>query len=147
MPNGNHDFDLASVEAWFAPLSEVVLEFARRRNLYLDKYYHNTATWALRFAHPSGGIGSIEILKMGARDLRVSAHWHIDDEGQCRRSLHWRPTIDIPNQASKLAVVLEEELAALAATPTGRWSATTDLTPPRGGWQVLLRPQYPSPKL
>jgi hypothetical protein len=67
VPNGNPSFDLAEQEAWFAPLAQTIGELGRKHNLLLEKYYHESFSWDLRFNHPRGGHASVTVWNGGPR--------------------------------------------------------------------------------
>jgi hypothetical protein len=146
VPNGNHGFDLASVEAWFSPLAPTIIDFMNRRNLHLDKYYHDSPCWSLRFAHPCKGVGTIDILRSDDEVVGIGAHWHLDDEALRRRFIHWRSFVRLGKDAKSLEKALEDELGALCATPLGQWTLVSGLSMPPA-WAITVRPKYPVPKL
>jgi hypothetical protein len=61
VPNGNPAFNLAEQETCFAPLAQAIGGVAGKHNLLLEKYYHEGASWDLRFNHPRGGQASVTI--------------------------------------------------------------------------------------
>ena len=149
MPNGNPNFDLAIADAWFSSLASTITRFSQRHNLYVDKYYHESSCWSLRFAHPAGGVGTIDILQLGAEQVGIGAHWHLDDEAGGKRSLLWRPRRDLNKDSALLEEALREELLSLVTTPLGQWTQVSDLSPPDDlpEGAVVIRPQYPLPRL
>jgi hypothetical protein len=124
LPNGgNPSFKLSEQEAWFAPLSQVIGDVARRHNLLLEKYYHESPSWSLRFNHPRGGQASVSILNGGASSVaKVESVWHLDDYDQFTRFLHWRRARDVPKDSESVRRELEIELAAILAVPLGQWN-------------------------
>ena len=118
---GNPSFDLDEQETWFAPLSGAVHELAICHNLLLDKFYHESASWSLRFNHPRGGQASVAVYNAG--DLaRVGSTWHVDDYDSFTRSIHWRHPREVPKDADSVRRELKIELTAILALPLGRWN-------------------------
>ena len=122
MPNGNPSFNLTEQEAWFAPLSQVIDGVARKHNLLLEKYYHESASWDLRFNHPRGGQASVTIYNGGAEVAKVGSSWHLDDYDQFTRFIHWRPLREIPKEPDAVHHELEVEFGAILAAPLGQWN-------------------------
>jgi hypothetical protein len=122
MPNGNPSFNLSEQEAWFAPLADTIMTFAHVHNLLLDKYYHESNSWDLRFNHPRGGQATITVSNVSADMAGVGSVWHLDDYQHFTRSLHWRTSRDIPKDATQLGKELEAELGAITSVPTGQWN-------------------------
>lgn len=122
MPNGgNPSFNLQEQETWFAPLAETISDFARARDLTLDKYYHESAGWDLRFKHPSGGEGSVTVYNGGAV-ARIGAVWYLDDYDQSTRFIHSRPPRALAKTPEDVHRELIAELAAILAVPVGQWT-------------------------
>ena len=82
MPNGDPNWgtkEYPKLEVFFAQFSDVIDTFATFHNLTVDKYYHQSASWSYLFKHPQGGIGKIEIQKLGDEDVMVNPIWWLDD--------------------------------------------------------------------
>ena len=109
MPNGNPAFNLAEQETWFAPLAQAIGEVADKHNLLLDKYYHEGASWDLRFNHPRGGQASVTIYNGGAA-AQVGSVWYLDDYDLSTRFIHSRPLRQIPKQSDSVRQELEIEV-------------------------------------
>ena len=122
MPNGNPNFNLREQEAWFAPLANTIVTFAQAHNLLLDKYYHESSSWDLRFNHPRGGHAAITISNVSADAAGVGSVWYLDNYQQFTRSLHWRKAREIPRNAAQLREELKAELGAITSVPLGQWN-------------------------
>lgn len=122
MPNGNPNFDLEEQEAWFGPISETIAEFARSRNLFLEKYYHENCSWDLRFNHPRGGRGAVTVYNGGSDLARIGSTWYLDDYDRFTRFIHWRGLREIPKSPDAVRRELAIELAAILSVPVGQWT-------------------------
>ena len=141
MPNGNPLFNLSAQETWFAPLSQVIGEVARKHNLLLDKYYHENASWDLRFSHPRGGQASVTIYNVGAADIaKVGSVWCLDDYDRFTRFIHSRPLRQIPKKAESVRWELEVEFAAILALPLGQWHRV--VTGYEGIWSQYSKAEF-----
>lgn len=87
MPNGSPDLDISSYEFFIAPAEESILLLVDRRRLVLQKYYHNSASWDLCFAHPNGGLAKVEIYMQSDSNARIRAIWWLDDHDEGTRSI------------------------------------------------------------
>ncbi len=121
MPNGDNSFNLDEQEKWFGRIAAPINDFIARHGLVLDKYYHDGASWDLRFGHPLGGNASIQVMNAG--DVaRFCTVWYLDDYDQFTRFLHWRDPIDVPLDSGSISKALFSELEAILATPLGEWT-------------------------
>jgi hypothetical protein len=149
VPNGNPSFDLSEQEAWFAPLSQVIGDVARKHNLLLEKYYHEGPSWTLRFNHPQGGQGSVAVSNGGAV-AKIGSVWHLDDYDRFTRFLHWRQPRDVPKEPDSVRRELEFEFSTLLTVPLGQWNQVAS------GYErvwgqfsktafLAMAPKYPDP--
>ena len=122
MPNGNPDFDLKAQQDWFAPLAAAIESFARERNLFIDRYYHDLPSWELRFSHPKGGNASISVTNAAPDRANIGSVWYVDDYDRFTRSLHWRAARSIPKQPEAVREAMAEEFQAIIALPLGAWT-------------------------
>jgi hypothetical protein len=150
MPNGHPNFSSAELEIWFAPLASELAAFAASHNLLIDKYYHESPSWAFRFNHPKGGQASISVSVQTPQSAGVGSVWHLDDYDRFTRYLHWRKDRHINKSAAEIRSELELELAAVLATPLGLWNQVADQY--RSVWSRYTKqefermtPNYPSP--
>lgn len=149
MPNGDPNFNLDEQEEWFGRIAAPIKNFVVRHGLVLDKYYHDGPSWDLRFGHPLGGNASIQVTNAG--DVaRLSTVWYVDDYDQFTRFLHWRDPIDVGLDIDSITKALHEELAAILATPLGKW--TKIATGYKRAWGMYpkavfeaMGPTYPLP--
>lgn len=150
MPNCNPNFNLSEQEAWFAPLSECVGNVARRHNLLLEKYYHESPSWSLRFNHPRGGQASVTVSNGGPEVAKVGSVWHLDDYNCFTRFLHRRQPRDVSKEADCVRRELELEFATILAVPLGEWNQVAR------GYELVwgrfskaefqaMAPKYPDP--
>jgi hypothetical protein len=149
MPNGDPNFDFQAMEQFFAPIAEAVREFAKRRNLLVDKYYHDGRDWSLRFNHPKGGQASIELLRDARDRLLISSAWHFDDYEKSMRFLYTRDVQTCPRDPIAVAKAIEDELQSIIAANFGAWQQGHHCP-----WERYTReefeamiPKYPNPKL
>jgi hypothetical protein len=85
MPGEQSEFDFAGCEAFFAPLAVTISVFASSRNLQIQKYYHDSPTWDLCFAHPIGGYGKVHLTRTDPETLQLSAAVWVDEFEQFTR--------------------------------------------------------------
>ena len=152
MPNGNPNFDLDEQEAWFAPIAATIVEFAHAHNLVLDKYYHESCSWDLRFNHPSGGRGAVTVYNSGPDAAQVGSVWYIDEYDRFTRFIHWRHPRNIVKDPEAIQRELAFELAAIVAVPLGHWNQIADGYEPIWGRQTkqefeTMVQQYPYPRV
>lgn len=152
MPNGNPDFDVKAVQSWFAAVAAVLLAFAERHNLLVDRYYHDSPSWSFRFNHPRGGQASVSVHCNAGSSASIDSSWHIDDYDRFTRYIHRRKPREVAKVESVLAQELEAEFAAILSVPLGQWNQVAE-----GYKQVWSRytkdeflnmtPKYPDPIL
>lgn len=123
MPNGNPEFSLEEQEEWFSCIAAPIERFVAEKGLVLDKYYHEAATWDLRFGHPSGGNASIEVANAGDM-ARLTTVWYLDDYDKFTRYLHWREPVEVELDAEAISNALFVELEAIVTTRPGEWTQT-----------------------
>jgi hypothetical protein len=121
LPNGNPSFQLTHQEAWFAPIAQAINDVALEHNLLLEKYYHESPSWDLRFNHPLGGQASLS-LSNGGDLAKVGSVWHLDDYDLFTRFLHWRKPRDVARDPASVRRELQVELATVLALPLGQWN-------------------------
>ena len=150
MPNGDPTFDIDAEDAWFAPMAEALQAFAKRHNLFLDRYYHHSRSWSFRFNHPRGGQASIAVHHYEGDAAGVGFSWHLDDYERFTRYIHWRKPRDLPRTEPLLSRELDAELAAVLALPLGSWNQAADGYQPIWGQyskeqSLKMTPLYPDP--
>lgn len=141
--------NIAECERFFEPLAHTIGEFASSRNLKLDKYYHDSPTWALCFAHPISGFGRIELTPQ-AKLLRVSVVVWKDDYDSATRYLRRAELGQLERDNSKLSDTLSRGL-----NDTLQWHFDRQFTPYPGyekEWHAVPKqvfeasePDYPVP--
>ena len=152
MPNGDPHFDVAAQEEWFAPLASVIADFAESHSLYVQKYYHDSCAWDLRFRHPQGGFASVAIYNHAADSAQIGSTWYVDSFAHFTRSLYVRPLRVIPKTPHDVGTELHSELAAIIAVPAGQWTKVASGYEPVWGQYTeqqftKMQPTYSLPKL
>lgn len=152
MPIGDPNFNLKNQEAWFAPIAPVISAFANKRNLFIVKYYHDSPSWTLRFAHPSGGTASISVSNYEESFAHIGSVWHYDDYDNFKRYLHWRKAMVVPKIPETISEELQREFDALLQVKYGDWNQVAE------GYERIwsryskeqfeaLGPHYPKPSI
>ena len=152
VPNGDPDFDLRRQERWFAPLANGITAFALEHNLFIDRYYHDSPSWDLRFSHPKGGNASISISNVAPDQASIGSSWYVDDYDHFTRSIHWRAARSVPKDAELVRQALADELHAIIAVPFGAWNQVAgDYEDVWGQYTkeqfYALGPHYPKPMI
>ena len=150
MPNGNADFDLEAVQQWFAPITSVLMSFAERHNLLVDRYYHDSPSWTFRFNNPRGGQASIGVSCNAGEIAVIHSSWHVDDYDRFTRFIHWRKPREVSKDANALIEELELEFSAILAVPLEQWNQVADGYSNIWGRYTKnefdkMRPSYPDP--
>ena len=150
VPNGDPHFDLRRQEEWFASLASEIEAFAFQHNLFIDKYYHDSPSWDVRFSHPKGGNASVTVTNIAADRASIASSWYVDDYDQFTRSIHWRVARSIPKDPELLREALKEEFHAIIAVPFGAWNQVArGYDYPWGEYTqeqfYALGPHYPKP--
>jgi hypothetical protein len=124
MPNGNPNFNLAELERFFAPIAEIIEQFAKRRQLFVNRYYHEAPSWDFVFKHPTGGTGQIWLTKTAANTLEISACVHVDDLKRFTRSIRRSEPFVAPMDDAALTAQLESTLDEVLAWPLDKQFVT-----------------------
>ncbi|MEQ8692110.1 MAG: hypothetical protein RIC89_14900 [Pseudomonadales bacterium] len=151
MPNGNPSFDLKQQEAWFAPILTSINAFANSHNLLVEKYYHESPSWCLRFNHPKGGKATIQIANRGQAVATISSHWHLDDYDSMTRSLHFGPNHEVSREPEAITKAIQHEFNYILSRNPGDWNRVV------GGYDKVwnryskqefeaMGPHYPDPR-
>jgi hypothetical protein len=135
MPNGDPNSDYEGMERFFAPIAEAIKEFASRKNLFVDKYYHDGCDWTLRFRHPKGGVANIFLIRDQCDQLLIGSCWTFDDYDKLTRYFHQRDLDQYPPDPNLVVNALEKELAALTRLAFGSWNGAS---PGNKGWRELF---------
>ena len=126
MPNGNPDFDPKATEQWFAQIAGVLMSFAQRHNLLVDRYYHDSPSWTFRFIHPQGGQASVGVSCNAGEIAAIYSSWHVDDYDRFTRFIHWRKSREVSKDDKTMLEELERELSAILAVPLGQWNQVAE---------------------
>ena len=148
MPNGDPDFHLREapkLDAFSRPIAEVLIDFARRHNLKLQKYYHQAPSWDFTFRHPQGGVGKIDVYRYtdeaillndlrhltasgssdvyGQTDDRIglASIWWYDDYDKVTRFIKRVRHEPIRRDVQTLPGALENSLRLIVSWPFGQW--------------------------
>jgi hypothetical protein len=123
MPNGGASADhFAELERFFAPIAPAIVEFAKRHNLLLEKYYHEAPMWSLGFAHPAGGQARLDVARRKDERLSVSATWWVDDYDTFTRSVRTNDAVAVAASEQALVAELEKLLGELLVWRPGAWT-------------------------
>ena len=126
MPNGNPDFDAEELNRWFERIAPVIEECAKWRNLLIDKYYHDSPSWCLRFKHPKGGKAYVSLPRDSAGQLIISSAWYVDSYEDFTRSCHFRECECIQRERASVAFALDCEFQSIPELHLGNWSNVWD---------------------
>jgi hypothetical protein len=116
MPNGDYSLskeDWERIRAFFEAHSDVLLGFASKHNLVIDKYYHESPSWTFRFQHPKGGGAGIHLEHVNDSTIRIGKSWYIDDFENFTRFLKSESGREMPLASIKLGETLEVSLTEM----------------------------------
>lgn len=113
---------IADYEAFFSPISELFVAFAKNNNLVVQKYYHDAPCWSLCFSHSSGGVGRIDLKRKSESILGISGIWWVDDYDSFTRRI--KHTNKVECEPTPLAVEphLRAALKSVLCFTPGDWS-------------------------
>src|SRR5689334_15384120 len=118
MPNGDYSLtrdDWAKIKAFFQEISHTLLAFAATHDLEIDEYYHDSPSWALRFRHPKGGLGTLEVKRLNESVVHVNIYWSVNDYDSFTQYFRLEEGDDLLLAKTKLGDVLEKRLKAVVA--------------------------------
>ena len=118
MPNGDYSLtrdDWAKMKAFFEEISHALLAFAATHDLAIDEYYHDSPSWAFRFRHPKGGVGSLEVKRLNESAIHVNVSWYIDEYESFTQYFKWDEGDELLLAKTDLGDALEERLKAVVA--------------------------------
>ena len=119
-------FHPASFDEYFAPLAEVLETMASTEGLTLERYYHETPTWSLCFAHPNGGQAKIDISATSHNEVTVQAIWWLDEYETFTRSLLWGEKLISERTAEAVSKICQSTFRAAIAWKKGNWTQVAD---------------------
>ena len=124
MPNGYHysEQEWHDVTSFFETISAPLNEFAATFGLVIDKYYHNAADWTFRFAHPLGGHGQIQLMRIENNSIWIAMGWYVDDYDSFTRSTKHEVWKDVSIEATQLSESLEKALKTVLRWKLGEWN-------------------------
>lgn len=109
-------------DLYFEEIAHDVSDLLRNRDWKLVKYYHGIPSWHLRFLHPKGGDGMIDLVRGVGDHLLIGSFWTIDDRKLARRYMHRRPVRTIARVAGLVRPEIEAEYEAITSVPYGAWN-------------------------
>jgi hypothetical protein len=125
MPNGNPDFNLEEVEQFYAPLTHILNNFAKKHNLNIEKYYHDGESWDFTFQHPQKGIAQIQVMKVEDIKLMFACAWWYDEYNEASRSVIHYHSEPMEVNLNTLNELLEAELERILNWKFGDWAEVT----------------------
>jgi hypothetical protein len=154
MPNGRHytEQEWRDLTSFFETISEPLNQFATKYGLIIDKYYHDCPEWTFRFAHPSGGSCSIQVMRTKNHSVWIGLVWYKDDYDSFTRSSKHDVWKGVSVEPKDLSNSLEKALQVILGWRLGEW---TDVA---GGYRYpwgqytkqeweAMNPKYPLPKM
>ena len=142
MANGNSSFNLRECESFFAPLADAIVRFAALRNLALAKYDHESPSWDLSFAHPTGGFGRISLTRTSEAALHLSALVWKDDYERFTRHVRLLAPQPIEGDGAHLLSVLAQILDEVLGWPIDK--RFTSYTGYEREWGRMSKEQFMS---
>lgn len=127
----------------FETVGPILKAFARAHNLELEPWFKESAIWAMRFRHPLGGAGRLDLLTDPGHPnrLRVVASWARDDYDRETRSGAGGPWGSIDTGESSITNGLSQALREVLALTEKDLGEATPM--PKGSWQEsLTREQF-----
>jgi hypothetical protein len=102
---------------WLAPM---LMEFAGKHSLSVDRYKRGFPVWEFYCRHPRGGAASLQLALAESRDTGeigaiVQPHWWIDFENEQRRMASTFPPVRL-DSLHDIREVLEREFAMMLAS-------------------------------
>lgn len=127
MPNGHanepgYQVLIAGYEEFFSPFKEVVLAFANRHNLLLDKYYHDAPDWSLCFLHPANGHAKISLSRTSESEIHISGLWWIDHYDSFTRYIRTSKSVTLNRLDSGVRQVMEDCLSEVLSWKPENWT-------------------------
>jgi len=150
MPNGHandphYDQIMVGYEAFFAPLSDLLTDFAKNHNLLVEKYYHDAPVWSLCFSHPKGGSAKIDLARDDKLLASIIGIWWVDDYDSFTRSIKKTETITSEPIVEKISPILTDTLNKILAFTPDEWiqidSKFAVLNLKNGGFPILRTPR------
>jgi hypothetical protein len=112
------------IDLIFAPIAAAVQDFASRYDMRLDKYSIGKGDWMLVGKHTKGGNIILVLRYDLIRTLVITGLWQVGCPEKSLFHTHVRPGRKCRLDPEAVIAVLENELAALAATEYGSWTCT-----------------------
>ena len=124
MPNGQShtQSEWNEITAFFERIAPQLNEFAAKHGLAIDKYYHNTADWTFRFAHPLGSNAQIQVIKEGESCVCLAWGWYKDDYDSFTRFAKHEAVNGVSITPETLAPALENALKTTLSWRDGQWT-------------------------
>lgn len=125
VPNGNPKFreeELPGLELFFSSIADTLNEFAAKHNLRIDRYYHQSPSWAFRFRHPKGGAASVEVMREADDSIMVYSSWWLDDYKAFTRFARGDEGVQSRMGDENLEQILEEQFRRILSWELGEWT-------------------------
>jgi len=110
------------VEAAFAPVSELVVEFNAAHELDLNKCVRGNSGWELTRLHPAGGAIILLMMYERSHGLGIGSVWQVPCEELNRLYSHFRAIRQCAIEPTAVKTMLDEELNAILAVKFGYWT-------------------------
>jgi hypothetical protein len=124
MPHDPEELDdekLAELERFFAPLASVLVAFAERHNLRIEKYHRGQPNWSFIFRlSDQGSLGHLQVLRTGAEEVLIAGHREQRDVERLRRFIALVGQVTVPRDSPHFADALKTMLAAIINLPTSQ---------------------------
>jgi hypothetical protein len=152
MPNGHLlKSEKEELDGFFAPIANVLEDFAVQHNLKLERYYHGTPSWDFIFRHPKGGVGKMDMFRKGDDKVQPFFAWWLDDYDTLQRHTKVCTEPELAMDPAAIATSLEHGLNLILSWKTGEWDRTDgDNDVWRKTWTrdefVKLPERYPLPR-
>jgi hypothetical protein len=123
MPNGGMtEAKFEELDRFFQPIAGCLERFASSHNLLLERYYHDSPCWSLRFAHPAGGSASIDVSRASEKSVTVSGSWWLDVYSEFTRYLRDAEEISCPLEPDAIDEAIRSQFAEMLGWQSGIWS-------------------------
>jgi hypothetical protein len=113
---------LEEIDRVFAPVTDVVVEFAQRHSLRLEKCVRGNAGWELTGPHPAGGRAILLLLHDASLGLGIGAVWQYPCPEMSRLYAHFRQMRPCPLNPDAVTDMLGKELQEILRVPFGHWT-------------------------
>jgi hypothetical protein len=132
-PEHLDDEELAEVERFFAPLAPLLVAFAERHNLRIEKYHRGQSNWSFIFRLlEEGSRGHVQVLRTGVNEVLIAGNREQRDFERFRRFIGRVGHVTLLRDSPHFADALKAMLAEVINLPTSHlkpdsfdWSSRT----------------------